>query len=525
MPETPHDPELVARVKRDATERLLAIPNVVAVAVGPKLVGGRPTGEPAIRVFVRRKLPAEQVPPDELIPPDIDGVTTDVAVGGDPVPLADPPPVDRTGVIHPLTVGRDGTTYRPVVGGGQLTTVGSNGHGTLGCLLWEPGNHEVGYALTNMHVVHAPDITSVTKNVTKVGQPDGNDSSSKCCNDVIGVFAGGGKSDDRDEALVRLSPGMKWKAEIVELGLVAGPHTLEQAEVTGPNPYKVTKRGQRSGVTGGTVIGLDATTHENDNLIIVSPNPNPDAGTFDVTFFAIEGDSGSALVNGANEVVGLIFQRDDEGNAFAYHIDHVLKRLHDADGLTVAVAVATGPNQVHTVPGATFVAVPQEVAELVGADPAERSAFNGADGRVPLGQPWFSDVPPAPATVSRVLGDLAAGDTGRLLLDAWQAHREEVIRLIDRDRRVTIAWHRGGGAALMQLLLRLPADPGRTLPATLDGEPLMRAVDRVRAALARSGSAALRTDLERVRAVLPDLGGRSYAQIVAALGTRELVDG
>jgi hypothetical protein len=53
----------------------------------------------------------------------------------------------------------------------------------------------------------------------------------------------------------------------------------------------------------------------------------------------------------------------------------------------------------------------------------------------------------------------------------------------------------------------------------------MDSVDRVRVALARGGSQHLRADLERARAVLPDLGGRSYAQLVAALGAKELVPG
>jgi hypothetical protein len=537
MPETPRDPETIARVKADATARLLAIPNVILVGIGPKVVGGQATGEPAIRVFVRRKLPADEVPPDELIPPVIDGVLTDVDTAGDPVPVADPPPVDRPGAIGVLDARQnpppattrlrpDRGTYRSpgLVGGVEINTVGSRRGGTLGCLMWDPNNHDIGFGLTNMHVIHAPDVRTVTKNVTKVGQPEGIELSKKCCNDVIGTWAGGGKTDRRDEALVRLSPGMKWQAKIADIGLVAGKHTLDQTEVTGTQKYKVAKRGRTTGVTGGTIAALDATGTEVDNLIVIDPVDNPGKGPGEVVFFLIEGDSGSALVNSANEVVGLVWGRDDTGKGYAYHIDRVLARLQN-DGVTVEVARSTDPNEVHTVPGGTFAAVPQEVAELVAADPAERLAFTGTGGRVPLGQPWFSDVPPAAATVTRVLDDLAASESGRLLLDLWRAHREEVMHLIDNDRRVKLAWHRGGGAALMQLLLRLPADPGRTLPETLYGQPLMSSVDRVHAALARGGSARLRADLERARAVLPDLGGRSYAQLVAALGAKELVPG
>jgi hypothetical protein len=326
----------------------------------------------------------------------------------------------------------------------QLTSVGSSWVGTLGCMMWDPANHETGYGLTNMHVAAPADLRNVTKNVSKIGQPDGTDCSKKCCNDVIGTFAGGGIGAERDEALVALSAGMKWQAQITGIGLVAGQHLLQQPEVTS-QLYKVAKRGRTTLVTGGTISAMQATTTEADNLIIIAPTPNPAAGSGEITFFAIEGDSGSALVNSANEVVGLVFGRDDTGKGYAYHIGHVLARLAGTDGLTVEVAKTTDPNEVHTVPGGTTVAVPHEVAELVAADPGARLAFTGADGRAPVGRPWFSDVPPA-AAGARVVADLAASESGRLLLDLWRAHGEEVSRLLDRDRRVTIAWHRGGGA-------------------------------------------------------------------------------
>jgi len=531
------DRETVYRVKQAATPRLLAIPNVVAVGIGPKIVGGQAVGQPAIKVFIRRKLPADQVPADELIPPMIDGVPTDVEVGGEPVPVA--VPVDQPGAIGVLDVRTrpsvastklrpDLATYRTpgLIGGAQLTSVGSQAHGTLGCLLWDPANHDVGYALTNMHVVQAPDLSPVTKDVSKVGQPDGVDCSKKCCNDVIGTFAGGGRGADRDEALVKLSPGLKWQAQIKDIGLVAGTDTLDQTkdQVHGGMKYPVAKRGRTTGVTGGWINAVDATSHETDNLLIIAPNPNPDASGGEITFFDIEGDSGSAVVNKDNKVVGLLYARDDQGNGYAYHIDHVLARLKTTDHITVAVATTTDPAEVHTVPGAAFTAVPRELAEQIAADPAEQMAFTGADGRAPVGRPWFADIPPKPPTTARVRGDLAASASGRMLLALWENHQQELTALIDRDRRVTVAWHRGGGAALIQLLLRLPAKSDRALPATLSGRPLMTAVDELHTVLARGASAPLRTDLERARTLLPDLGGLTYPQIVAALDAREIVD-
>ena len=534
MPETPErDPQTVARVKRDATQRLLAIPNVVAVGIGQKVIGDEHTGEPAIKVFVRKKLPLGEVPPEEIIPPSIDGVLTDVEIGGDIVPIADPAPVDRPGVfgiplVAPDTSTFDNKTYRPVDGGAQITTVGSNGHGTGGCLLWEPGNHDTGYVLTCMHVVQAPDVTTVTKGVTKVGQPAGSDSSSKCCNDVIGTFAGGGKSGVRDEALVKLSPGMKWRPQIADIGVVAGQHPLIPADIqVAGHPYKVAKRGMRTRVTGGTITALDTTTAEVDNLITVKPNAATGSGTSTV-YFAIEGDSGSALVNASNEVVGLVFSRDDVGNGYAYSITRVLARLAGPpDNVTVEVAHTADANEVRTQPGGTFTEVPAEIAERIAADPNERAAFTGTGDRAPLAAPWFADIVPSPGTVASVLVNLHGSAPGRLLLDLWDRHGAEARDLVAHDRRVLLAWHRGGGAALMQLMLRLPGDPARALPETLNGRPLMDCVDAIAAALTRAGSPDLGTALARARTALPDLAGLTYSEIVAELraaaGVEELI--
>jgi hypothetical protein len=541
MPDPPSDrDQLLARVsqvKHDATERLLAIPDVVAVGIGPKIVNGEATGEPAIRVFVRRKLPADQVPPEQLIPGEIDGVTTDVAVGGDPVLVATAP-VDEPGAIGVLDARSepvrhahaklppDESSHRPLTGGLQIGAVDSGGYlGTLGCLLWDPASHDVGYGLTNMHVVKPPDVTTVTLNVSKMGQPLGEDSSSGCCNDVIGVWAGGaGHTDDRDEALIRLSPGTKWKATIEGIGPVAGSHLLTQAEVTATR-YKVAKRGRTTKVTGGTIAALDATTSFADNQIIIDPNPNSGATGDEVTFFDIEGDSGSALVNGDNEVVGVIWGRNDAGQGLAFEIGHVLDRLKTQDGVTVEVAHTTDPNEVHTVPGMALMAMPPEMAARVEADPDEARVFLGEGDRAPVARPWFADLPPSAPTVEQVVADLSTSEAGRLLLDLWQLHREEVSRLLQRDRRVAIAWHRGGGAALTQLLLRLPAHPERPLPQTLYGEPLMTVVDRMLALVSPRVSPGLRADLARCRDLMPDLAGRTYADVVAAIGEPELVPG
>jgi hypothetical protein len=65
-------------IKERAAEWLHTIPGVQGVGVGGKVTGGEPTGEMSITVFVERKRPLSEVPQDEQLPGEIEGVPTDV---------------------------------------------------------------------------------------------------------------------------------------------------------------------------------------------------------------------------------------------------------------------------------------------------------------------------------------------------------------------------------------------------------------------------------------------------------------
>ena len=72
---------LKASLERHKQE-LLQLPNVLGVGVGPKVVAGDPTDQMAIKVFVSRKVPVEELKPDECVPASLDGFPTDVEVMG-----------------------------------------------------------------------------------------------------------------------------------------------------------------------------------------------------------------------------------------------------------------------------------------------------------------------------------------------------------------------------------------------------------------------------------------------------------
>lgn len=489
-------------VKNRATASLLALPGVVAVGLGSKEVADQPTGELAIKVFVKVKRPPEALPAGQLIPAEIEGVPTDVIESGELYLDADPPGA----IVSSDDV--DDTRYRPLTGGGQIRREGSDNLGTVGCFLIDTGSLGTAYGLTNFHVLNPSDVPAAAVGTSKVGQPTGSGSVTQCCNDLIGAFAGGGRTGERDEGLVKLDPGTQWLAEIVEIGVVAGKHGVTQAEAT-PQTYKVRKRGVRTGLTGGVVRALNATTHQADNIIVVKPNPNPAAGTQTV-FFGDHGDSGSAYVNDAGEVIAIHYSHLGSGDGLGYAILPVLSRLSTVDHVNVDVAVAVLPGTVNTVPGAAMVAVPEELA----AGPYERYAAPAAP---PPG--WVPEYVPLAAAPAHVQSDLDRSPAGRLLITLWLQHQGELLGLINTNRRVATAWHRTGMAAVFQVVTRMATQPDLALPRTLNGQPIRTCLERMHAAIERFASPRLARDLARLAELLPDMAGLTYGELIEALGT------
>jgi hypothetical protein len=314
---------------------------------------------------------------------------------------------------------------------------------------------------------------------------------------------------------------MKWQARIQEIGVVTGPHTITPAEAATLR-YQVRQRGAKSRLTGGTVQAIGAVVKTDivyNNVIVVDPNPDPANPTAQL-MFAQDGDSGSAVVNADNQVVGLIFGGTDT-QAWAFPIDVVLNRFQAVEGLALEVATAASDQEVHTVPGAAMVAVPPELIPVLVDDPAPATEGHAAVApvAVPASQPWLPGIPPpAPALLRRLEDDLDRSRTGRELIALWLAHQRELTDLVNHNRRVAVTWHRNGGPALLQSLVRMLGQPRLALPETVHGRPVADCLDRIAAAFARFGSAVLRADLLRVRPAVPDLGGRTYPQIIHALG-------
>jgi|HubBroStandDraft_3_1064219.scaffolds.fasta_scaffold15019_2 subtilisin family serine protease len=107
---------------------------------------------------------------------------------------------------------------------------------------------------------------------------------------------------------------------------------------------------------------------------------------------------------------------------------------------------------------------------------------------------------------------VAASPTGQLAAALVSTHADEVIRLVNHERRVTIAWHRMHGPDLLRDVLD-EVEGGLVLPETADGQPVAPGLARFLDELERAGSARLRADIARHRGLLMSLPGLSVTDL------------
>jgi hypothetical protein len=473
--------------KDRAAESMLPLPGVHGVGIGEKLTGGERTGEPSITVFVERKRPLAEIPPEERIPAEIDGVKTDVVEE----------PVQTTLQVPGVPAGTrrvDSSQYRPLRGGIQVARRDGPGFGTMGCICTVTGDPNRVIGLTNHHVVLSR--CADTPNGEDVGQPTGRASSSESCNDIVGTLIDAQCDGTLDIALIQFRGGMQWVAEMQADGVVTGVRNLTAADV---NVLQVKKRGRTTGLTGGivTAIGVtgninlpDGTLHRTfTNGIRIQPNPDP--ATPGATDFSAPGDSGSAVRDLAGAVVGILFGGVPAGPSTAFPIGAVTTFFTTtapaARRIPLVVDTATNPGEIRTVPTA-MTANPQ---------PAP----------VPLSQ----------EEAERLEEELRTSRQGAWYADLYHRHREEAAALVHSHRRVTVAWHRSGAAELFQWLWKAFTSHDVKVPAEVQGRPVRTCLEELAAAFERNGSAALKSDVRRVLPTLPDIGGLSDREIVERL--------
>jgi hypothetical protein len=489
-------------VRRD----LLALPNVVAVGLGFKETAGEFTTVLSYRVYVREKLD-EAALGSGVIPKTIGGIKTDVLT-----PLRIRSDSDVCGNERQTL-----SKHRPLMAGIAIST-DSTSYGTLGWFGVLDAD-DTPILLTNKHVLYDEDNETVT-DAKKTAQPQlGRPSSCCCCecgsDNVIGESLIGIRnvapmtSTSVDAAIARIDPA-------AATGLVleiTNDSTEEVLTVSGTAQAvvgeTVRKIGARSAFTRGTVIHIgdmaaaptdpdgSGTIAVRTGQVLIIPATdetyeveNDDTGVC-MRAFSNSGDSGSVILNGDDEIIALNWggNREDYsvGLTVASNIQNVLDALA-SNGFAITLSV---------------------------------SPDGGDKARIKLRQPpVVQRTDPTWLEVAR--------DANRASLLAWllERHQDEVLRLVNHKRAVTVAWHRHQGPAFVAAIARSARVEGYRIPFEIDGvtrEQLLQGMER---ALGKHGSDELKRAMERHRTDVYRIAqdGETIAQLAQSLKSHGLID-
>jgi hypothetical protein len=421
---------------------------------------------------------------------------------------------------------RDNGTHRPLQAGIAVSTK-KNTYGTLGWFATLDADNTA-LILTNKHVFW--DTTNETVIESKPAAQPMVDEPSRCCccecggdnvvgDTLIGVRNLAPPADTSvDAAIARI------KSEFAaDISLTITNDSTDQVlTVSGTGVATVgdtvRKVGARSAFTRGTVVhvgdaaaapadpdGTGTITVLTGQVLVV-----PDAGeTYEVRdsannckrAFSNNGDSGSVIINAADEIIALLYGGDPDDASvdvtFACDIDDVLDAMSD-NGF--AITLRTSP-----------------------ADGRAAYARTDAVALMHRRRRLATEVPVAEPNIFERLRD-----ANRQSLLAWlyERHHREVLGLINQRRAVTVAWHRAQGPAYVAALSRASRVEQYRVPFEIDGADRAALLRAMEATLMEHGSAALQHDIRRHRDELMALvfQWHTVAELAYALKGRGLLD-
>jgi hypothetical protein len=461
----------------DARDALAGHEGVVGVSLGLRERAGELTDETVLRVYVKYKLPLDELVPGAPLPASHAGLPIDVH---EVTPLPPPSYAHEDKAHHPAVIGGIG------VGTGRTNPAGNFGFGTIGFLATIDGlapPHNVAL-VTNRHVlahhgghtgdeVFQPDQTAGLPNnpiaqVLAMPEIEDHTYTYPVALQTVPSEPASPFWVDCASAQLKISVsswcgckcgGVSFASRINALALAnpIGDAVVDVARAQlGETVFKV---GWRTGRTQGVVSAL--TRHVEGGGLQAN-------GILEVTFvsathpdvskFSDEGDSGAAIVNQQGKLVGLLYSADLVPNkSLCSHIHPVLDVLH-VTPITRAHPVSN--------PAQTTAA---ELSAMIGGPPDQTTALRER---------------------------LLAGDEGMRIAALVERHRHEVMHLVNHCRRVTIAWHRNKGPAYTNRAIANARDPEVPIPREIEGvtpDQLLRAMHAV---LAANGSLELREALD-----------------------------
>ncbi len=321
----------VRAVLRKHTKEIHTKHRVVATGIGYKIKGGRKTDSISIICSVVHKRPAAELTKSELLPVSIDNVPLDVI---------------QTGRIRAFQSRTE--RLRPAPGGASI------GHfeitaGTLGCIVKRNGQRMI---LSNNHVLANSNDANIGDPILQPGPVDGGrladdqiatlhdfvpiqfpDESSDC-----GIANGAAKFAnalaEMSGSTTRLLAVKSQAAENLVDAAIAKP--LQDQDITddildigtitgtarGELGLNIKKSGRTTAFTTGVIEQIDVTVN-------VQYGPGRTALFTDQLLagpMSQGGDSGSAILDEQNRVIGLLFA-GSENSTIINHIEHVFSAL------------------------------------------------------------------------------------------------------------------------------------------------------------------------------------------------------
>lgn len=494
---------------------LQSIPGIVGLGIG---VNGW-------RVYVENESAANRCDSLARIPQQIHGFPTEI-------------------VLKQVSFSCYGNDFQDTLKPGiQIVSRGVSGSGSLGCFARLTSDHKTVVLLSAGHVLYEH-IKAGSGSGNKCGQPD----VSCCCCHVIGRNRGNGsngtnevtvdfthptisgtgesKGSEIDCAVAVLNNKRPYTNDSQYYGMIKGTPPSGSLGVSGGDP--VEKVGAETGHTKGTIcqfnftsvtyaaggsgsvpnvlfpIGQQNTTSvEFVNQFLVVPDPDPDDPSRK-TYFALDGDSGSVVVNGAKQVIGLV----------------TAKLPLDARALGLVSPFVTNP-------------IPQYAGNLGVVSPIGKvltslgiEIVDNMQGTVPTAGATLTVPDDVLRERERVLAierqfqglqrEICEKATGREVLERIKEHRAEVAWLIEKKRAVKVAWHRCHGPAYVAHCMRSLEDQRHVVPHEIDGITPLELIQRMARVLKAHGSDRLQHDVGHYELLALDLiaGCNSIWQLV-----------
>ena len=293
---------------------LLNLENVNGIGLGNKYINGIDTLEPCINVLVSDKINEKYLSKNNIIPKNYMGIKTDVIKVGK---------IEAENESNPVFLEKQ----RPLKGGSVIGF--GNTTGTLGFIVTKKIDDEIKYyILSNNHVLanfnKAPIGSPIMQPAKKFGGKNATDTVA-----ILDTFikiepVPDPLPDDVDFpenyvdcAIAKINLLELVSNEIIEIGKIKG---VDKATVG----MSVRKTGFVSGLTKGKVRILNST------LEMGFGKNNPTAVFKDQLVIKIQtlpGDSGSAMVNADNNVIGLHVGSAKNGYSISNDINMVLEKL------------------------------------------------------------------------------------------------------------------------------------------------------------------------------------------------------